>query len=116
MKHVRNIAIVLALGAIVYAAPGAGRAAGVLAWLLGVVFLGTLAWFAAMMYRQYRGELYSLGDRMRLVLYGSIGLAVLTLTATRRLWETGAGTVIWFGLLVAASAGVYTAVRSYQSY
>ena len=116
MKHIRNIAIVLALGAIVYAAPGAGDAAGVLAWLLGVIFLLTLAWFVAVMYRQYRGEIYSLGDSMRLVLYASIGLIVLTLTATQRLWHTGAGTVVWFGLLAAASAGVYLAVRAHRSY
>lgn len=117
MKHVRNIAIVLALGALVYAAPGAGLAAGLLSWLLGVVFLGVLAWFLMVMYREHRGEIQSLGDRMRLVLYGSIGLAVLTLTASRRMWDLGgAATVLWIALLALASFGVYSAWRAYRSY
>ena len=117
MKHVRNIAIVLALATLLYATRDAGLAVvNVLSWLLGVIFLGTLAWFVAIMYRQYRGEIYSLSDGMRLVLYGSIGLALLTVTATHTLWRTGPGTVIWFGLLAAASAGLFAAVRAHRSY
>ena len=116
MKHVRNIAIVLALAAVVYAAPGAGAAAGLLAWLLGVVFLGVLAWFVMVMYRHYRGEIFSLGDGMRALLYASVGLAVLTVTATPRLWSSGPGTAVWFALLALASCGAFAAWRSYQRY
>ena len=116
MKHVRNWAIVLLLGAIVYAAPGAGPAAGLLAWVLSVIFFGVLVWFAVVMYRQYRGELHATGERTRVLAYGSVGLAVLTLTATSRLWDTGPGTVAWFALLAAASYGVYAAWRSYRTY
>lgn len=116
MTHARNIAIVLALAAIVYAIPSAGRGLNLLSWLLGVVFLGTLAWFAAVMYRQHRGELEGLGDRMRLVMYASLALIALTLTASRRLWETGPGTVAWVGLLALAIYGLVMSWRAFRSY
>ena len=116
MKHVRNVAIILALGALVYLAPAARVAAGLLSWVLGVVFLGILVWFAAVMYRQHRAELLSLDDRMRALLYASIGVAVLTVTATSRLWQTPIGTVGWIVLLAAASFGVYSAWRSFRTY
>jgi hypothetical protein len=116
VKHVRNVAIVLALAALVYASPQVGLAAGILSWLLGVVFLGVLAWFLMVMYRTYRAELMSLGDGARAVLYGSVGLAALTLTATSVLWSTGPGTIIWFALLVAASYGFFSTWRAYRRY
>ena len=121
MKHVRNIAIVLALGALVAAArrwqgPTADLAANVLVWILWVIFLLVLAWFAAVMYRHYKGELFSLGDTMRGVLYASVAVAVLTVTATGRLWQTSVGVVVWFLLVAGASFGVYSAWRSYGRY
>ncbi len=116
MKHVRNVAIVLALGAVVYAAPGGGAAAALITWVLSLAFLGLLAWFVAGLYRRHRGEVFSLGDGTRVVLYGSVGLAVLTVTATPRLWASGPGTVAWFVLIAAASFGVFSAWRAYQRY
>lgn len=116
MKHVRNIAIVLALGALVWLAPGAEPVGRVLVWTLMVIFLGVLAWFAAVMYRQFKSELFSLGDTMRAVLYGSVAVAVLTVTATGRMWETPIGVAAWFVLVGGASFGVYSAWRSYGRY
>jgi hypothetical protein len=75
-----------------------------------------LAWFVMVMYRQYRSEIFSLGDGMRALLYASIGLAVLTVTATSRLWASGPGTAVWFALLAVASCGAFVAWRSYQRY
>jgi hypothetical protein len=116
VRHVRNIAIVIALGAVVWLAPGAEPAGVLLVWTLGVIFLGVLAWFAAVMYRHYKGELFSLGDTMRGVLYASVAVAVLTVTATGRLWQTSVGVVVWFLLVAGASFGVYAAWRSYGRY
>lgn len=118
MKHVRNIAIVLALGGLLFVTRERGAlAANLLSWLLGVVFLGVLAWFVMVMYREHRAEITSLGDRMRLVLYGSIGLAVLTVTASRRMWDLGGGgTVLWIALLALASFGLFSAWRAFRSY
>ena len=107
MKTARNVAIILAIAAAVALIPEGGSAAGLALWLLGIAFWGIFAWFGARMYREYRMSLLMLGDRMRALLYGSIGVAVLTVSATRRLWETPGGTIAWFALIVAASYGVF---------
>src|SRR5207248_2759400 len=104
-------AVVLALAAAVLLLPGVGLAAGLLVWLVGVIFLCALAWFVGVLYREHKAAIFSLGDRWRAVLYGSVGVAVLTVTATPRLWETPGGTFAWFALIAAASYGVYATYR-----
>ena len=116
MRNVRNVLIILALAAAVAFLPAAGVGASFLGWLLGVAFLAALAWFISRLYREYRLTLYGLGDRNRGLLYGAVGVTVLTLTGTRLLWETAIGTVAWFALLGAAiwaAVYVYRASREY---
>jgi hypothetical protein len=110
------VAIILALAAAIAFLPGAGLAAGVLLWLIGVLFWGTLAWFGARLYREHRSEIYGLGDRMRAVLYVSIGLIVVALTGTRVLWETPLGLFAWFLMMGAASYGVFAVWRHWRAY
>ena len=55
---VRNVLIVLALAAIVGTLSGGVTAANVAIQAVTLVFLGTLFWFASMMYRQHRSTLY----------------------------------------------------------
>jgi predicted membrane channel-forming protein YqfA (hemolysin III family) len=98
----RNVAIILAIAALVDVLPGGGTDASVALQALYVVFLATLGWFAALMYRQRRTTLYSLGDRRRALLYVAVAVAVVVLTGTTRLWQTSAGQVAWLVLLGAA--------------
>jgi|SRR5579859_7282724 len=107
LKTARNIAIVLGIAALIAFAPGSGTAASVITTAVGLAFLASLAWFASIMYRQNRSSLYSLGDRRRLALYLAAGVAVVTISATHRMWQTSAGSVAW---LVLIGAAVYTAV------
>ena len=54
---------------------------------------------------------------MRLALYGSIGLAILTFVATDRLFDTGGlGVLAWFALLALCSYGLYWTWTRYRSY
>jgi hypothetical protein len=110
------VGIILALAAAVAFVPGGGDTANLFVWLIGVLFWGALAWFLARLYREYRTDIYGLGDRMRAVLYVSIAVAVLTVTATRRLWETPAGLFAWFLLVGAASYGVFMVWRQWREY
>ena len=116
MKTARNVAIVLALAAAVALIPAGGFAAGLLLWLLGIAFWAIIAWFCARMYREHRMALFMLGDRMRALLYASIGVAVLTVSATNRLWGTPAGLIAWFALIAAASYGVFEVWRYSRRY
>jgi hypothetical protein len=101
----RNILIVLVVAAVVAIAPGGGTGANVVIQAVSLIFLAAIAWVASIMYRQYRTELYSLGDRRRAALYIAVGVAALTLTATSRLSSTSAGSVAW---LVLMGAAIYT--------
>ncbi|MGI8411976.1 MAG: hypothetical protein ACR2LV_04220 [Solirubrobacteraceae bacterium] len=115
--NVRNVAIVLAIAALVVLVPGGGTGASVAIQAVSLAFLGSIAWFASLMYRQHRAELYSLGDGRRAAVYAALAVATLTLTATSRLWSTGgAGSILWLGLLAAAIYVVGTVVWSARRY
>ena len=54
---------------------------------------------------------------MRLALYGSVALAVLTIVGTSRLFDVGgAGVIAWFALLALCSYGLYWVWTQYRSY
>lgn len=112
----RNVAIVLALAALVVLVPGGGSGASFALQAVSLLFLGVIAWFGYVSYRDHRMGIYSLGSRRRALLYGSIGLVVLTLTATTRLFETTAGRVVWLLLLVAAAYATFAVVWSARKY
>lgn len=116
LKNVRNIAIILAVAAAITLLPGGGRAASIAFQVVWIVFLATLFWFGVIMYRQHRVSLYSLGDRRRAILYAALAVAVLTLTATSRLWRTGGGSVAWLVLLALALYAVITIAWSARRY
>jgi hypothetical protein len=117
LKTARNIAIVLALAAIVDIVPGGGAGAAVVVQAISLIFLGALAWIVSLMYREHRNALYSLGDRRRATLYIAAGVLAVTLTATSRLWATPLGSVAWLVLvaasLYAAGTVFYSARRSF---
>lgn len=106
MANVRNVIVILALAAVVAIVPGGGTASGVLLQAVWLAFLAAMVWVATIMYRERRTELYGLGDRRRAALYGALVMAVLTLTATHRLWASPAGSIAW---LVLIGAAVYVA-------
>jgi surface polysaccharide O-acyltransferase-like enzyme len=110
------IAILVALAALIAFLPGGGTGARLFTWLVGIVFWGALAWFLARLYREHREDIYGLGDRMRAVLYVSVGAIVLTVAATSRLWDTPAGMLAWFAAIGAALYGLFAVWRHYREY
>ena len=82
--------------------PGGGTRSDVALALLSIVFLAAIAFLGYRLYRQYQIDIDTLEPNMRLALYGSIALAVLTVVSTNRLFDVGgAGIVGWFALLAA---------------
>ena len=85
--------------------------------LLTVAFFAAIALLVARMYRQYRLDIETLDSSIRLALYGSLAIAVLTFTGTERLFDAGgAGVLVWFALLALASYGLFWAWTRYRSY
>ena len=116
LEVARNIAIVVLIALVVWLAPGGGEGAAFVQQLLNAIFIVTMALVCGMLYRQYRGEIFSLGDTWRFALYAAVGVAIVTVAASRRLFETGAGAVLWFGLIGAASYTLYLVWQRYRSY
>jgi hypothetical protein len=97
--------------------PGGGNALDVVLTALTIVFFAAIALLVARLYRQYRLDIDSLDANIRLALYGSLAIAVLTFTATDRLFDAGGGGVLaWFALLAVASYGLFWAWTRYRRY
>lgn len=109
---------VIALVALALTAlPGGGGALRVVLTLLSVAFFTAIAYLGYRLYRQYSFELQSLDDRVRLALYGCVGLALLTFCATDRMFDSGGlGVLAWLSLLGIASYGIYWVWTQYRSY
>ena len=97
--------------------PNGGTVLEVVLTVITIAFLSAIAFLGYRLFRQYRFELESLPERQRLVLYASLGLALVTFTATNRMFDTGGvGVLAWFALLGAASYGLYWVWTQYRSY
>jgi hypothetical protein len=97
--------------------PGGGSALDVALALLTVIFLAAIAFLGYRLYSQYRLDIDTLEPNVRLALYGSLALAILTIVATDRLFDVGgAGVVVWFALLAACSYGIYWVWTRFRSY
>jgi hypothetical protein len=113
---VRNVLIVLVIAALVALVQGGVTAANVAIQAVTLAFLGTIVWFMSLTYRERRVSLYSLGEGRRALLYVALGVATLTLTATSRLWGTGAGSVAWLILLGGSAYAVFAVLWSARKY
>jgi hypothetical protein len=112
----RNVLIVLAIAAAAYFIPGGGDTASFIGALLSIGIMLAFVLIAARLYREYRTEIYSLGDAHRGLLYGAIGVAVLAMAAIGRLFDTGAGIMAWFVMIGGASLALAMVWRRYRSY
>jgi hypothetical protein len=112
-----KLGVVALLALALTALPGGGDALDVVLSLLSIVFLAAIAALAYRLYRQYHFDLDSLEPSVRLALYGSIALAVLTVVGTSRLFDVGgAGVILWFALLALCSYGLYWVWTNYREY
>ena len=109
---------VVALIALVLAVlPAGGNALDVVLTALTIAFFAAIALGAARLYRQYRLDIETLDPNIRLALYGSLAIAVLTFTGSQRLFDLGgAGVLLWFALLAVASYGLFWAWTRYRRY
>jgi uncharacterized membrane protein YjjB (DUF3815 family) len=115
-KNIRNVVIVLAIAALVVLLPGGGRGANTAIQAIWMGFLGAFAWIVYVLYREHKTTLYALGDARRAIVYGAVGVAVLTLTAGSRLLATGSGTIVLIALLGISAYTIFAVVWSARRY
>lgn len=117
MTFARNFAIVALVALVLVLLPGGGEGLGVTLTVLSLAFFTAIALLGVRLYRQFGFHLDALTDAQRLVLYGAVGLAFLTFTATERLFDVGgAGVLAWLALLAACSFGVFWVFTQAREY
>ncbi|MEX2195102.1 MAG: hypothetical protein WD844_07430 [Thermoleophilaceae bacterium] len=117
MVFARNFAVVALVALVLVLIPGGGTGLDVALTFLSLAFFTAIALVGVRMYRQFGFQLDALTERQRLVLYGSVGLAFLTFTATERLFDVGgAGVLAWLALLGACSFGVFWVFTQARQY
>ena len=116
-KHIRNIAIILALTVAVWKVPGGGTASATISNIFSVLFLAGLFFLGYRVYMERRETLFSLEERQRGLLYGALALAAFALVATRRFWDLGGlAAVLWLAMLGASAWALYSVWRAYKTY
>ena len=115
--HIRNFAILILIAVAVWLLPGGGAATATVNNILGLIFAGGLVFFGYRMYMERRMDLFSLEDRVRALLYGSLMIVALALVATRKLWDEGGfGVLVWLALIGAGAYGCITVYRTAREY
>ena len=89
MQFAWKFGIVMLVALALTVLPGGGNALDVVLTLLTVTFFAAIAFLVYRLYHQYRFDLDALAPNLKLGLYGSLALAVLTFTATNRLFDAG---------------------------
>ena len=116
-KLLRNFAILILLAVAVWQIPGGGTATVTINNILGLIFAGGIVFFGYRLYMEHRTSLFTLEDRVRALLYGSVGLLALALIATSRLFdEGGLGVLVWLALIGAGAYGCVTVWRASREY
>ena len=116
LKNARNVAIVLAIAVAVAFLPGGSRVAETASTVIGIAFAAAFACAGVWFYRRRRMDLYGLGESRRALLYGALGVGMLTLAAKTRMWETGFGELLWFVLIALVLYTLFALYRYTRSY
>ncbi len=117
MQFAWKIGVVMLVALVIVVLPGGGNALEVVLTLLSIGFLAAIAFLGYRLYRQYSFDIETLEPNVRLTLYASIGLAVITFVGTNRLFDAGGlGVLLWFALLALCSYGLYWTWTRYRSY
>jgi uncharacterized protein involved in cysteine biosynthesis len=117
MQFAWKFGVIMLVALVLVVLPGGGNALDVVLTLLTITFLAAIAYLGYRLYHQYRLDIDTLDPNLRLALFGSIGLAILTFVATDRLFdEGGIGVLLWFALLALCSYGLYWTWTRYRRY
>ena len=117
MQLAWKFGVIALVALVIVTLPGGGGALRVVLTAITIAFFAAIALLVARLYRQYRLDLESVDPNIRLALYGSLAIAVLTFTGTDRLFDAGgAGVLAWFALLALASYGLFWAWTRYRRY
>jgi len=107
VRTARNVAIIMLLAIPVAFTVTGGNIAEALLTALTMGLLAGLAWMVYTFSRENQLTLATLTDARRALLYGAIGLILLLIAGTDKLFASGGGTLLWILLFAAAIAAIW---------
>ena len=116
MRHLRNVAIIAALAAVVAFSPGGGNGVDTVITALTMGFLVAIVAFAYQLYRDNQLTVATLSDGRRAILFAALGLIALLIAGTDEFFASGGGTLVWILLLGAAVAAIWRVWVEARSY
>ena len=116
LQTLRNVAIILALAAVVDFLPGGGAAAATVMAALTLIFMAALAWFVYRLYREQQLTLSTLTDLQKAGLFGAVGGIALLIVAYDEFSSWGGGLLLWIALISGCIGGIFLIWRSATSY
>jgi hypothetical protein len=116
LQTLRNVAIVLALAAVVDFLPGGGAAAATVMAALTLLFLAAIAWFAYRFYREQQLTLATLTDPQKAGLFGALGGIALLTVAYDEFSSWSGGVLLWIALMVGCVGAMVLIWRSASTY
>lgn len=116
MRHVRNIAIIMALAFVVAAVPAGDNLAEAILTTISLAFLVVIGLAGFQIYRSQQLTITSLSDRDRGILVAAIGLIILMIAGADELLETSLGALVWIGLLAVAGVAIWRLWIESQTY
>lgn len=97
--------MLLALG--VAFLPGGGNVAAAILAALTMGLLAGISWMVYTLSRENQLTLATLSDGRRALLYGAVGMILLLIAGSDRLFASGGGTLLWILLLAASIAAIW---------
>jgi hypothetical protein len=116
LQTLRNVAIVLALAAMVDFLPGGGAAAATVMAALTMLFLAAIAWFVYRLYREQQLTLSTLTDAQKAGLFGALGGIALLVVAYDEFSSWRGGLVLWIALIAACVGAMVMIWRKANTY
>jgi hypothetical protein len=116
LQTLRNVAIILALAAVVDFLPGGGAAADTVMAALTLIFLAAIAWFVYRLYREQQLTLSTLSDVRKAGLFGAVGGIALLVVAYDEFSSWTGGVLLWVALMAGCVAAIFLIWRRATTY
>jgi len=116
LQTVRNVAIILALAAVVDFLPGGGAAAATVMAALTLIFFAAIAWFVYRLSREQQLTLATLSDARKAGLFGAVGGIALLIVAYNEFSSWTGGVLLWIALMAGCLGAIFMIWRSASTY
>jgi hypothetical protein len=116
VRTARNVAIILALAAVVDLVPGGGATAQTIMVAISMAFFAAITWTLFRLYNERQMTLMGIPDRRRAMLYGGVGGILLLIVGFEEFDDLQGGLFVWIALMTVAIGAIFVVLRDAARY